>query len=482
MTTAIRNEFRVFNVNTFINSFNSGNSLYMGIGKPTYWDLIQNTDIAPDIPANDIIGSARDWEDMMQLKLVNPANISNGFFKELWNPNTKYDCYRHDWSGVRQSVYNGSNQFTPTPMSLADAKYYVVTANYNIYVCLRQNIVGGIIQPSTQSPDTGVAVGTNTGMYKTSDGYIWKFIAITTPSDVVKFMTDTYHPVETLTAAPGINDPYYQQWLSQSNSASFKQGVYVINVLNGGSGYNGGASGVLSFPSASISIVGNGTGLAGNVTFGSGGVVQSIDVTNPGTGYTFLTMSITGGTNFTYDPIYTSSWGLGTDPARDMSAFYCIINSTFNSDEGGVFTVTNDYRKICLVVNPTNYNSSTICNSQTQDATITLVLTGGGGATGYLSDEVVTDSVTGAKGCVVDWNTTTGHLRIIRTSIENFGMAGAANAFTVGSTVQPGTGQISTITTPTIQPGNGSIIYAEYRTPITRSLGQSENITLVLEF
>jgi hypothetical protein len=482
MTSIVRNEFRVFNVVTFMNIFNSGNSLYLGIGRPQYWDLVANNDIAPPLPINSSLGTERDWEDIMHLKLVNPADISTGMFKEMWTPNTKYDTYRHDWNGSRASVYNGSNPYTPVPADLSQAKYYVITSNYNIYICLQQSIVAGVVQPSTQSPDTGTPVGTNTGMYKTSDGYYWKFIGITTPSDVIKFSTDTYHPVETLTVAPGINDPYYTQWLNQQNSAQFQRGIYTINVLNGGSGYNAGSAGTVSFPSANITVTGNGTGLAGTVTFGAGGSVQSIEVTNPGSGYTYMTMNIAGGSNLVLDPIYTPAWGLGADPMYDMSAYFAIINSALNSSENGVFTVTNDYRKICLIANPTNYNSSLIATTQILDATTTLVLTGGGGASGYLPDQVVTDSVTGAKGRVVDWNSTNGNLRIIRTSDENNGLAGASAAFTVGSTVQTGSGVIASIIPPTVQPYSGRVIYSEYRTPITRSLGQTENITVVVEF
>lgn len=418
----------------------------------------------------------------MQLKLVNPANISAGMFKEMWAPNVKYDTYRHDWNSNRASVYNGSNAYVPTPKDLSDAKYYVITSGYSLYICLKQSIIGGIVQPSTQSPETGVAIGTNTGIYKTSDNYYWKFIGITTPADVVAFMTDTYHPVETLTIAPSVSDVYYTQWQNQVYSANFKRGIYTINVLSAGTGYNGGAVGTISFPSASIVVSGNGSGLAGNVTFGTGGVVQNIEITNPGSGYTFLSMTITGGTGFTYDTIFSPAYGLGANPVLDMSAYYAIVNCSLNSNESGVFTVTNDYRKICLVSNPTNFSSTILSTSVTLDSTTTLVLTGGGGLSGYNPDQVVTDSVSGAKGRVVDWDSTTGKLRIIRTTNENFGQAGAANAFTVGSTVTAGTGVISSITNPTVAPGSGNIIYTEYRTPISRSLGQSENIIVVVEF
>ncbi len=482
MSAVIRNEFRVFNAKGFASAFSSGSNLYMGIARPYYWDLVGDTDVAPDLPANDIIGVDHDWSDMMQLKLVNPANISNGVFKEMWTPNTMYDTYRHDWNGTRASVYNGSNPYTATPADLSQAKYYVITPNYNIYICLQQKTIGGVVQPSTVNPDMGVAVGTNTGIVTTSDGYYWKYMGATSPSAVVSFMTDTYHPVKTITVAPGATDAYYPQWLNQTYSASFIKGIYTINVLSGGTGYNSGAAGTVAFPSAGITVTGDGNGIAGNVVFGVGGGVQQIIITNPGAGYTFFNMTITGGTGFTYDPIFTAPWGLGTDPVRDLNAYYAIVNNSLNSNEGGVFTVQSSYRKILLVANPTLYNSSTLATYATLDATTTLVLSGGGGPTGYTAGQVVTDSVTGAKGRVVDWNNTTGYLRIIRTYNENAGNAGASLAFQVGSIVSTGTGTISSIITPTVQPGSGSVVYAEYRTPITRSLGQSENITLVLEF
>ena len=281
--------------------------------------------------------------------------------------------------------------------------------------------------------------------------------------------------------APGVNSASYPQWLNQTYSSNFKRGIYTINVLTAGTGYNGGATGTVAFAASGFTISGNGTGLDGTITFGTGGKVQSIDITNPGSGYTFLTITGgTGGNTLVYDPIYSPAWGLGADPIRDLSAYYAIANASLNADENGVFTVTNSYRKIILVANPTGYNSTALATTGTLDATTTLTV---GGATTYAVGAIVTDSVTGAKGRVVDWNAAIGKLRIIRTFNENYGIgAGASGVFAVGSTVSPGNGVISAIVTPTVQPGSGDILYAEYRSPITRSVGQNEIIALVLEF
>jgi hypothetical protein len=486
MTTTIRNEFRVSNVTNFISSLSNGNNLYLGISRPEYWNIASASDAAPSIPQNNCYGVASDWEEMMQMKLISPSSMSNGMFKEIWAPNTAYDTFRHDWNGTRASVYNGPNNFVGLPADLSQAKYYVITSAFNIYICLKQSVVGGVVQASTQNPDTGTPVGSNTGVYSTSDGYLWKFIAVTTPANVVSFSTNTYHPASTIITAPGSNDPYFPQWTNQLNSANFKQGVYVINVTAGGSGYNSGVSGTVSIGSGtagSVTILGNGINLVGTMTFGSGGTITNINITNPGSGYTYMSIAVTGGSGFTYDPIFTPSWGLGADPVQDLSAYYAIINSTLNSNEGP-FTVTNDYRKICLVYNPTTYSSSALATTQYLDATWTFQLQTGLAVGAYTSDEVVYDSATGAYGRVVDFNNTTGVLRIIRTSNENAGIAGASAGFAVGSTVAPGIGIIQTagIKTPTVQAGSGHIIYVEYRSPIARSLGQSENISLVVEF
>lgn len=480
MTAIVRNEFRVFNVKTFKEKFGTTQNLYVGIGKPYFWDLTQNTDVAPDLPLNTPIGTERDWEDLMHLKQVNPVDISFGVFKETWTPNTKYDAYRHDWDGTRSSVYNGVNPYSVQPADLSKAKYYVVTQNYNIYICLKQSKINGIVQPSTQNPETGVPVGVNTGIVKTLDGYYWKFIANTSQSNIVKFSTDTYHPVSTVTSGVG---PYADQWTSQQNSANLKRGVYVINVLNGGTwGFNGGNSGTIAFPSANIVVKGNGNGIAGTVTFGPSGYVQSIEVTNPGTGYTHLTMTIEGNNHdFTYEPIYSPAWGLGADPVYDLNAYNVIVNTVFNASEGGIFTTTNEYRKICLLANPFDYSTTNICTAQLRDATTTLTVAGTTGPSTFLPDQIITGTVSGAKARVVDWNSTTNKVRIIRTVNENYDQAGAGNSFTVGDGVASGV-SVTTVTPPTVQPYSGQLIYTEYRQPITRTTGQSENVIIVLEF
>lgn len=490
MSAIIRDSFKVRTLLNFINGLTT-DSLYLGIGRPQPWDIVSNLDINVPIPVNTNTDVNADWEDVFALKKVSFTDVYPGIFKEMWQVNVKYDAYRHDWDGTRIAVYNGLNAVPTTPSSLSDVKCFVITANYGIYACLKQSVINGAVQPSLYSPETGVSVGVNTGIVKTADGYYWKYMATTGPSDLVKFSSKYYHPIETLTTAPAEADPYYVQWLNQGYSSSLKGGIYVINVTTNGSGYNGGVAGSHSVLDAEtdtqFKVIGNGSGLQLTVTYSSGGSITDIEVTNPGTGYTHATITAVGGNNASFDIVYTPMSGLGADPVRDCVARYLIVDVTLTGAEGsGDFTILNEYRKITLVYNPTNFGTTTIATTSTLDASIKLEVGLGLTLGDYPLDSIVTGQTSGAKGRVVDFNTTTGFLRIIRTSSENDGILGANNSFLVGESIvaSPGTGNVAILSRsdPEVQKNSGEIIYSEYRSPIMRSELQTEDLKIIIKF
>lgn len=493
MSAIIRDSFKVNTLNAFIDSL-ATESLYAGIGRPQYWDTTSNSDTVIPAPENTLTHLNDDWEDMLSLKRVTISDVSNGIFRENWQPNVKYDAYRHDWNGSRIAEYDGPNNLTTTPKSLSDVKCVVITSNDNVYLCLKPAVIAGEVQPSLYSPDTGVAVGVNTGIVKCSDGYYWKFMATTSTSDYVKFASKYYYPIKTLTSAPADADPYYSQWVNQENSKNFKGGIYVINVLTSGSGYNGGVAGTRVVTDAETDsqfrVIGDGTGLQFTVTYGSGGSITDVEVTNPGTGYTHATITAVGGTLATFDIVFTPMTGLGVDPVTDLVARYLIINSTLTGAEGGGdFTVLNDYRKIVLVLNPTNFGSTTVATASTLDATWKLNV-GPGNSNAFPADSIVTGVNSGAKGRVVDFDAVTGNLRLIRTSSENSNQPGANNDFVVAETISsdlgtaPGGGwpAIVSITPPEVKKFSGTMLYSEYRSPIMRNELQTEDLRIIVKF
>ena len=494
MSAIIRDAFKINTLTNFINSLVS-NSMYLGIGRPYYWGN-GNDNTVPN-PANTVKSQISDWEDIFALKRVAITDAIHGFFKELWEPNVRYDAYRHDWDGSRSSVYDGKNISSTAPQSVADAKCIVVTPAYNIYMCMKQaiNVATQEVQPSLYDPDSGVAVGTNTTIVKTADGYYWKFLAVTSAADILKFSNKYYHPIETIGVEPAPSDPYYDQWVAQSNSATLKGGIYTINVLTKGTGYKfdgvtaGAGTRVVTDheADAEFKVIGDGTGLQYTVTYGAGGTIEDVEITNPGTGFTHATVVPTTGIGASFDVVFTPTYGLGVQPIRDVSARYMITNVQLAGAEGsGDFTVSNDYRKICLIYNPTNFGSSTVSTASTMDASLTIQTQTNLLSTAYPVDSIITGASSGARARVIDWDDLTGTLRVIRTASENAGYTGANNDFQVSEAITPSTGTgggtITSLVQPEVQRHSGDILYSEYRAPINRQAGQTESLTIVLKF
>lgn len=490
MAAIIRDSFRVKTLKNFIDSL-ATNSLYLGIARPQYWDTVGSLDTTVPVPENTTTSLTEDWVDMLSMKKLTISDAAFGLFKEEWRANTKYDIYRHDWNGDIAAVYNGLSTSVTNPTSLSEVKCYVINAQYDIYVCLKQPIVNGVVQPSLYSPETGGTIGTNTGIRKTADGYYWKYIASTSAADIVKFSTEYYTPVKTLTAtAPA---PYDNQWLNQGYSANlYAGGIYMIKVLTNGTGYNGSGAGTRTVTNAETDaqfrVIGDGTGLEYTITYGSGGSITDVEIYNPGSGYTHATITagVNGGSGATFEVIFTPMTGLGADPVKDLVGRYLLLDTSLVNDEGaGDFTVTNEYRKLLLIYNPTNYGTTTVATNSTLDATITLIMSAGGSGD-YPVDAVVTGSNSLAKGRVVDFNTSTKALRIIRTTDENNNNVGANNNFVTSEalTSVPGTGTatIVSITNPEVKKYSGDVIYSEYRGPVLRNIAQTEKISVVCKF
>lgn len=506
MSAIARNLFRVRNVANFIKSLaNDANTLYLGIGRPQFWDVAGFNDNAIPLPADNIKSEAQDWSDLMSIKKVGIGNVSHGVVKRLWTANSIYDIYRHDWDGSKESV--NENIF---PVDLSESNFYVVTANSDVYVCISNNRdpVSGLVPPSTQSPDQGsniadgiVSFAPTSGMVKTADGYIWKKVASASQADAIAFQTTDYTPVKTLDQDPGSQSFYQAQWVSQVNSKTHGGGVYRINILNQGSGYtHTGTKQILNSKAGTeaangtgtqiLSVRGDGTGLEYIVKFSSG-KVSDVIVTNPGSGYTFATVAVHGAntTPASFEVIFTPMRGLGADPVKDLLAYNLIVNARLEYDENDrgsdlnqrEFTVTNEYRKVCLISNPKLASGGALVTSLRLDCMYNLQMSA---MSGVNPDDIITQTSPAVKGRVVDTNGT-NLIRVIKTESEGVTAGDADADFVNGgniTTSSGGTGTISTVLVPEIDFGSGDIIYVDYRRAVARDISQIEDIKIVCEF
>ena len=104
----------------------------------------------------------------------------------------------------------------------------------------------------------------------------------------------------------------------------------------------------------------------------------------------------------------------------------------------------------------------------------------------FQNDEVITGGTSGAKGKVVNWDSTNRILKYIQTqwtgidSVKNI-TAFAGTEVVTGAT-SSATATMSAVNNPEIAYHSGDVMYVENRVPITRASDQTENIKLIVEF
>lgn len=479
MAAIITNKFRLQNAKSFMNA---SDNYYMFIGRPQPW----SDEISPDTPIDSISDDFSIWDDMMSVKKISSSNMSHGIRKVTWTSGKYYDIYRHDYghAGVNGLNIDTGAPASPAVTNLAEANYYVVTDNGNIYICIGNNNGG----QSTESPD---AVSADASYISTcADGYKWRKVAVTGGSDVVSFATPQYYPVKTLSADPGGSDNYYTQWLMQERAKVDAGMILNIRITSAGTGLTPNQTAL-----AGVAVIkGDGAGATVTVNTGSSGELTAVNIVSRGTGYTWATISFTGSTA-TATVITGPVNGLGSDPVRDLNAFNTIVNTRFENSESGDFTTDNDYRRIGLIVNPLTFGSSTPYTNPTGKVGTILTLNTVTGS--FERDQIIKVNDTGNQpyARVIDIVEGTGgdagkvFVNIIRTKEEHIAESDsdAYSDFTVGdivsvSTGGTGSGTIETITTPDIQPYSGQVMYIENRRQIIRNPDQIENITTVFEW
>ena len=486
MPAIITDKFRIHNAEQFSEAFSetSGNTMYLGIGRPqafatsTRADSRTNnegTDTAPVTPSDNINSQFLPYDDMLAAKKITSTDVTFAIPRRNWTTGTIYDIYRHDYgdfaTGTISAITANSGAST-----LHDSSFYVLTTARNVYKCLDNN---GNAQ-STVEP-----TGTNVTILETSDGYKWKYMYTLSASQQANFLSTDFMAVETN---------------STVSSAAVDGAVNVCKIKSTGTG---GANGTHT----GIAIRGDGSNGQVSVTV-AGGVVTAVTVTTPGTGYTFGTISnaqivAAGATSLSgaeLDVIIEPKGGHGFNAVEELGGFYVMMNTSLEGTESANtsdFTVSNDFRKIVLVRDPKSGGSA--ASASTLRATRAVNLTGVSGT--FSADEEINQATTGAVGKVVEWDSTNNILYYIQTRHNDEGVDsnGDLTAFSgtnvISGQTSSATGTPTTSTStinsqsftsgysnPEIDADSGDILYIENRAPITRAAEQTENIKLVIEF
>ncbi len=475
MAAIITNKFRIHNAQSFKEGFNESapTNMYLGIGRPQAWA----NDNVPNTPYDTVGDEFYNWDDMLALKRIQATDVSLSVVRRNWTSGKYYDIYRHDYNGTTTGVNIDSG--APTlPASLYDANFYVITDEYNVYKCIK-NTSNGVVVPSTFKP-----TGTETTKITTPDGYVWKYMYTIAPSDVLKFVSTDFVPVKTLGANPGSTDSYYKQYLVEQ--AAVDGGIEHIKVNNFGSNYVG-------IPA--VTIVGDGSGAAATaVVDGATNSIREITITNSGSGYTWARVTIgapaTGTDTATATAMISPKGGQGFDAVEELGGFYVMMNVRLEYDDGaGDFPVDNDYRRICLVRDPTNFGTNNVATQATLISNRTISYSAVSGT--FAIDEEVKGQTSGARGRIVSLNTgsTPKTLRYIQTKEDGTTLGTpdptTGRLFQAGETIVGSTsaaqGTVLSIADPDVNSDSGDIIYVENRRPINRAGDQIEDIKIIVE-
>ncbi len=199
------NFFRVYSAAKFLEGLQqtqlSTNNLYVFIGKTTPWGSPDNA------PQPNDTNASRDalFNTMLAVKRVAPSDVILVIPNHTWTSGTIYTQYSSNGAEVGGIYYD---QFEPL---LAIPPFYVITSDYNVYVCLGNNSGG----TSSVMP-----TGTGTTPITLADGYSWKFMFQVSSENVTQFLSTGWIPIYTLTYNDGS-----LQWAIQSTAAANDPGT-----------------------------------------------------------------------------------------------------------------------------------------------------------------------------------------------------------------------------------------------------------------
>ena len=484
MAAIITNKFRINNAEQFVESFSESSATiyYLFIGRPHAWatdvdpqgvSVVEGTDSAPPTPYDTMGAEFYAWDDMIGMKKIASTDVSYVIPRRDWTTGTTYDYYSHDIATGAAANSGATNLF--------DATFVVVNSNNDVYKCIWND---------ANTASTTEPTSTSNSIATLADGYKWKYMYSLTAAEAINFKSTDFIHVSTD---------------STVSAAAVDGALDTVVVVAGGSSYTLSSGSTIT----GIPIRGDGSGGVCSCTIASG-AISAVTVTTAGTGYTYAyirsadvvsgTNAAGGGSGCNLKVIIPPKGGHGYNAVKELGGYFVMLNKSLTGLEGtSDITVSNDFRRIGVVRDPTNFGTTTVSSATTLRNV--KVAHGSSSSGTFTADEEINQASTGAVGKVVEWDATNKLLHYVQTRFPDVGTDsnGNATAFSGTNTI---TGQSSSATlspsssTSTvnsvaltsgyanseIQPDSGDIIYIEQRSPIARAADQTENIKLIIEF
>jgi hypothetical protein len=431
----------------------SANNYYIAIGRSEDWD---SSDTAP-IPSP----TEREIRNF-RLSAQSAKLVTDWSFvipRYNWASNTTYYGYDDNTSGHPLNTY------------------YVITDDNTVYICLRQGkTTSGATVPSIVKP-----TGIDPKPFITADGYVWKFLYTVGTTYANRFLSANYMPVRLQGATDSDSLAVDVEQETIQNAAVAKE-LAGFQLTSGGSGY-------VSTPT--VTIRGNGSGARATAIV-SGGAVTNIILAESGgsivqgTNYDYADISLSGGggSGATARVIFAPKAGFGADPRDDLRATAIMFNTKPDGTEGGKFIVDNDFRQLALLKNPTIADSAGLYTASA--GSMLRYLRFSAISNPFTPDHTITGATSGAMAYVD--KTDSDQVWFHQTEATGF------KAFTEGEIVSEadgtGTGTLMSAgydantnadSAGDIDLFSGEILYIENRAAVQRSVGQIEDIKIIVQ-
>lgn len=251
-STRVTQDLKFKNAKLLKEALSVKGTTYMAVSRISEWDLT--------VPP--VYGSVKERNEfeyeLLGMENIPAANIQYMIKKNAWTSGEVYDMYRHDYTQVNRA-FSGADR-------LEDAKYVVYTRKGDVYICLNNN--GNA--PSTVSPASNLTIP-----FTTTDGYQWIRAYSLTSVQTTSYSSGEYIPVIQGT----------------QRKTTVDGAVYSVVLNSGGNNYTTSpVGGINQIPYYYCNVLGDGTGAVARISVVSN-IVTSVDIVRAGQDYTYATIA-----------------------------------------------------------------------------------------------------------------------------------------------------------------------------------------------
>lgn len=450
MSAIITETFRRNNTKAFLADIGDvANRYYVGLGKSDAWpDAGGYTEDDSNYVVADPLGTHADNVEVLN-NLTTLVGVTSGVYTQVIpniaaKVNHKHKAY---------NPFDPNCFYQTTVLGVQMYPCYTIV-NSNVYLCLRE--ADGVLV--SYSLPTGAS--TSRIPQENADGSVWIYVYSILPEYPIngsQFVTVTEDP--TLNGGEVLGDI--------TTASGYL--VYGFTVIDGGSGY--GAAPVVEY----VDEDGATTTLLATV---SGGAITSVTYPALTTPLTWVKkrgyVKVASGNARVYANI-GPALGFGAVPASDMPSWYAgiAIEAVESINDDGAYI---PYRQVSVIRNP-DYEVGVVDPAISLNCLGKLTFAVAPEPTGAAVGDLVTQVATGAIGIVDYYDVVNKYLYYHQTAETGFIAFDTTTVVIDASPYDPSAVSVGEYTKET-----GEVVFVENRKKISRIAGQTEEITIILQF